>query len=108
MADQPGTSQHLVTVEHLRMLATLDRNSLFADAAALIDAGDEIIRVSFSVVTAALEGRTRLPCCRLLYARGQFIDDGVVTGATPKTTDGSDLGTRLAAIAAGLNETEEG
>jgi hypothetical protein len=99
MAGQTNTSGHLVTVEHLRRLATVDRHSLLAGAAALIDTGDEISRVPFGVVTAALEGRTRLTCCRLLYTRGQFLDDGVAIGATPKTTDGSDLDARLAAMA---------
>lgn len=104
MADRTSTSEHLVTVDHLRRLATVDRHSLFAGATALIDAGDEISRVPFGVVTAALEGRTTLTCCRLLYTRGQFLDDGVAIGATPKTTDGTDLDARLAAIAGGLNE----
>ncbi len=104
MADQTGTTEYLVTAGQLRRLATIDRRSLLADADALIDAGDGIITVPFSVVTAALEGRARLACCRLLYARGQFLDDGVITGATPRTTDGTDLDTRLAAIANGLNE----
>jgi hypothetical protein len=104
MDGQTGTPEHLVTAEHLKRLATVDRKSLFAAADALIDAGDEITRVPFSIVTAALEGRTKLACCRLLYARGQFLDDGVVIGATPRTTDGTDLGTRLTAIADGLNE----
>lgn len=63
MTGQLGTPAHLVTADHLRRLATVDRRSLFAGADALIDAGDEIIRVPFSVVAAALEGRTRLACC---------------------------------------------
>jgi hypothetical protein len=104
MTGQTGTPEHLVTADNLRRLATVDRKSLFAGADALIDAGDEITRVPFSVVTAALEGRSSLACCRLLYARGQFLDDGVVIGATPRTADGTDLGARLAAIAGGLNE----
>ena len=50
MTDQAGTSRHLVTIDHLRRLAMVNRSSLFADAMALIDTGDEITRVPFSEV----------------------------------------------------------
>jgi len=94
----------VVTVEHLRRLATVDKSSLFADATALIETEEGITRVPFRDVVAALEGRSKLACCRLLYDRSQFIDDGIVMGANPKTIDGSDLTARLAVIADGLNE----
>lgn len=95
---------HVVTVEHLRRLATVDKRSLFADATALIETEDGISRVPLRVVVAALEGRSKLACCRLLYDRSQFIEDGIVTAANPKTIDRTDLSARLAVIAQGLNE----
>jgi hypothetical protein len=95
--------RHEVTAADLRALATTDRRSLLRDADTLIDCDEGIIRVPFRVVEETLAGRGRLTLCRLLYAREWFIDDGVLIGKTPRTTDGSSLDERLAVIADGLN-----
>jgi len=94
---------HTVTPEHLRRLATVDKSSLFAGADTLIDSDEGIIAVPFRVVEEALNGRTRLRLCRLLYSRSQFIEDGIVVGREPRALAG-DLEERLAVIAEGLNE----
>jgi hypothetical protein len=97
--------RHHVTVDDLRRLATVNRDSLFRDAGTLIDTEEGILAVPFRVVSDALIGQSRLQVCRLLYSRIQFIDDGVLTGAKPRTIDGSDLDVRLAVIADGINGT---
>lgn len=94
----------LVTTDHLRRLATVDKRSLFASATALIDSDEGIIQVPFRVVAETLAGRTKLTYCRLLYTREQFIEDGVIVGVKPRLIDGGDLDARLAVIADGLNE----
>lgn len=99
-------TKHLVTVDHLRRLATVDRSSLFRDASALIDTDEGIMQVPASVPQAVLAGRSNLTSCRLLYDRTLFIEDGVVIGKTPKTVDGGDLDARLAVIADGINDAE--
>ena len=96
--------RHDVTVAHLRRLATVDKSSLFAGAGTLIDTEEGVLQVPFRVVADALDGSSKLTSCRLLYDRTEFADDGVIVGAKPRTADGSDLGARLAVIAAGLNE----
>ncbi len=95
--------RHEVTTAHLLRLATVDKRSLFRNATALVDTEDGIMQVPWHVVIAALEGRSKLRRCALLYMRDTFADDGIIAGATPKTADGSDLAARLAGIAAGLN-----
>lgn len=95
--------KHRVTVEHLRRLATVDKRSLFADATTLIDTEDGVLQVPFRVVEAALDGRSKLACCRLLYDRSQFIEDGVIAGARPRAVDGGDFEVRLGVIADGVN-----
>ena len=101
-------NEHHVTAEHLRRLATVDKSSMFRDAGTLIDTEEGVTQVPFRVVEATLDGRTKLTHCRLLYDRSQFIEDGVVAGARPKTIDGSDLDVKLAVIAAGLNDECDG
>jgi hypothetical protein len=96
--------RHAVTVEHLRRLATIDKTSLFADAGTLIDTEEGVLHVPFRVVADALSGDSKLRSCRLLYDRSEFADDGVITGKTPKTVDGSDLDAALIVIADGLND----
>ena len=98
------TTRHRVTADHLRRLATVDKRSLFADATTLIDTEDGVLQVPFRVVEAALDGRSKLACCRLLYDRSQLIEDGVLAGTRPRTVDGGDLGVRLGVIANGIND----
>ena len=98
------TTRHRVTADHLRRLATVDKRSLFADATTLIDTEDGVLQVPFRVVEAALDGRSKLTSCRLLYDRSQFIEDGVRVGTRPRTVDGSDLDVRLGILADGINE----
>jgi hypothetical protein len=100
-------ARHRVTVEDLRHLATIDKRSLFADADTLIDTEDGITQVPFRVVEAVLDGRSKLASCRLLYHRSQFIEDGVITGASPKAADGHDLDARLTVLADGINEERD-
>ena len=100
-------NEHPVTAEHLRRLATVDKGSMFRDAGTLIDTEEGVTQVPFRVVEATLSGQTTLAHCRLLYDRRQFIEDGVVAGARPKTIDGSDLDAKLAMIAACLNDDPE-
>ena len=97
-------TRHRVSADHLRRLATVDRRSLFADATTLIDTEDGVLQVPFRVVEAALDGRSKLTSCRLLYDRSQFIEDGVIAGKRPRTVDGGDLGARLGVIADGIND----
>lgn len=100
-------TRHRVTADHLRRLATVDKRSLFADATALIDTEDGITQVPFRVVADVLDGNSRLRSCRLLYDRSQFIEDGVIAGAHPKTVDGGSLDARLAVLADGINDDPE-
>lgn len=97
-------AKHLVTVDQLRRLATVDRSSMFRDAGTLIDTEDGIMQVPMTVPQAVLDGRSKLTYCRLLYDRTQFIEDSVITGKTPKTVDGGDLDARLSVIADGIND----
>src|SRR5262245_42206238 len=100
------STKHTVTAEHLRRLATVDKRSLFAGATTLIDTEEGVIQVPWCVVAKTLEGRTKLACCRLLYDRSQFIEDGVIIGASPRTLDGRDLDGWLAELATGINEDD--
>ena len=97
-------NEHPVTAEHLRRLATVDKSSMFRDAGTLIDTEEGVTQVPFRVVEATLDGQTTLAYCRLLYDRRQFIEDGVVAGARPRTVDGSDLDARLGVLADGIND----
>lgn len=95
---------HKVAAEDLRRLATIDKHSLFRDATALVDTEDGIEQVTWNVVAAVLEGKSTLRYCRLLYSREQFTEDGVITGAKPRSADKNiSLDERLTSIASGIN-----
>jgi hypothetical protein len=95
-----------VTAEHLRRLATVDRLGLFRDADTLVLSTEGgIMQVPLGVVEATLEGRSSF-VIRMLYSRGQFADDGVITGRNPRAADGRDLDAFLASFAACLNDTQ--
>lgn len=93
----------IVTVEHLRRLATAKPESLFRDADTLVLSDEGITIVPFRIVSDTLAGRTQF-VHRLLLHRAELAESGVQTGRRPKTFDGGSLDDRLAEIAAGLNE----
>jgi hypothetical protein len=104
----PGSPSHVVTAGHLLRLATAGAGGLFSPEDTLIDCEYGILQVPFRVVQDAFDGESALRWCRLLYNRGAFGDDGIVTGARPRTADGSSLQDRLAGIAEYLSEVTSG
>ena len=96
-------SEVTVTAEHLRRLATVDRESMFRDADTLVLSDEGVTLVPFRVVSETLAGRTKF-VHRLLFSRSELRESGVEVGTRPRTMDGSDLDVRLAELAVELNE----
>jgi hypothetical protein len=96
-----------VTAKQLLALATRDPGSLFRDADTLVTSSEGITIVPLGVALAALGGQSAF-ADRVLYHRERFADDGIVAGKRPRTTDGSDLLTRLEGIAGYLTAVIQG
>lgn len=106
--EMPGGPSHVVTAGHLLILATAEADGLFSPADTLIDCEHGVMQVPLRAVQDALDGNRSLRWYRYLYHRDSFDDDGVVTGARPRTADGSPLRARLEGIAEYLSEVTAG